>query len=469
MTASQGIPMTTDFQTLAAQIRDEGIEFVDLRAVDLAGRFRHVTLPAARFTEDLVRRGVGIDGSNYGYRAVTASDMVLVPDLATAYVETRQGERVVALIGDLYEADARQPALVDPRGTALRAEDYLRQRGLADGAMVSPEFEFYVFEQALFESEAGRMVVEMLPFEGREHQSRPALGRGGSAYHAPLPQDRLYGLRNEVSRQVEAAGIPVKYHHHEVGPFGQVEVELGFAPLSRMADATLIVKHIARNVAHEAGLTATFLPKPIYGEAGSGLHLHQYLVQDGRNLFAGEDGLSDLALCFVGGLLSHGRSLMGLTNPSTNSYRRLLPGYEAPVYLVYGAANRNAAVRVPAYARGQKLRVELRTMDASCNPYLAFAAILMAGIDGIQRGLHATELGFGPFEHVGRDVPLQAPITPRNLDEALDALAADQAYLTTGGVFTADAIAHWIEVKRREAAAVAERPHPHEFTLYYDL
>jgi glutamine synthetase len=461
--------MNAAFQTLAARIRDEAIEFVDLRAVDLAGRFRHVTLPAARLTEELVDQGVGFDGSNYGYRAVAASDMVLVPDLSTAYVEQRNGERVLALIGDIVEADTHMSALVDPRGIAHRAEAYLASSGVADTAMVSPEFEFYVFEKALFESEAGHMAVEMVPFEGREHRNRVALGTGASAYHAPLPQDRLFSLRNEVTRQVESAGIGVKYHHHEVGPFGQVEVELGFAPLLEMADATLIIKHIVRNVAHEAGLTATFLPKPIYGEAGSGLHLHQYLVRDGRNLFRGQSGLSDTALCYVGGLLTHGRSLMGLTNPSTNSYRRLLPGYEAPVYLVYGAANRSAAVRVPAYARGESLRVELRTMDATCNPYLAFAAILMAGIDGVQRGLHATKLGFGPFERADYEAEGAAPITPRNLDDALDALADDHDYLTAGGVFTEVEIAHWIEVKRTETAAVAERPHPHEFTLYYDL
>jgi glutamine synthetase len=462
--------MTNAYQALAARIRDEGIEFVDLRAVDLLGRFRHVTLPAARLTEEVATQGVGFDGSNYGYRSVSHSDMVLVPDLATAYVEQRDGERIVALIGDIVEADTRATATCDPRGTVHRAERYLRECGVADDFMVSPEFEFYVFEQALFESEAGRSAVEVLPFEGREHRSRPALGTSSeSAYHAPLPRDRLFGLRNEITRQVEAAGIPVKYHHHEVGPFGQVEVELGFAPLLRMADATLIIKHIVRNVAHEAGLTATFLPKPIFGEAGSGLHLHQYLVRDGRNQFRGDRWLSELAIRFVGGLLTHGRSLSGFTNPSTNSYRRLLPGYEAPVYLVYGAANRNAAVRVPAYAHGESLRIELRTMDAMCNPYLAFAAILMAGIDGVRRGLNANDLGFGPYDQGATWEKGSVPITPRTLHEALDALAADHDYLTAGGVFDEAEIMHWIAVKRGEAAAVAERPHPHEFTMYYDL
>lgn len=447
-------------------LRDSEVEFVDLRAVDLAGRFRHLTIPAARFTMDLVAKGVGFDGSNYGYRRVSASDMVLLPDLSTAYVETRGGERLLAVIGDIVEADSRQPSTVDPRGTLRRALAHLRAAGIADDLVASPEFEFYVFERALFDSLPGRSMAEMIPLEGRDHHPEPRLGGGApSAYHAPLPQDRLFGLRNEVSRQIEAAGIPVKYHHHEVGPFGQVEIELGFGDLLRMADATLIVKHIVRNTAHEMGYTATFLPKPIHGEAGSGLHLHQYLTRDGGNLFRDGDGLSNVAFRYIAGLLVHGRSLMAYTNPTTNSYRRLLPGYEAPVHLTYGEANRTAAVRLPAYARGDDIRIELRTMDAMCNPYLSFAAILMAGIDGIERGLDAGRLGFGPFADDGDD----APITPRNLDEALDSLLTDHGYLTSGNVFEEAEIAHWVEVKRRETSAVTERPHPHEFTLYYDL
>jgi len=422
----------TDFSALRGRIDDEGIEFVDFRVTDLTGRFRHVTVPADRFTKSLVSDGVGFDGSNYGYRGIGGSDMVLIPDLSTAYLEERDGERILTLIGDVCEARTCRPADGDPRRVAAAAIRYLRERGVADDLVVSPEFEFYVFDQVRYELSDRRCCLEISPAEGWDRSDR-----GTSAYHSPLPEDRLFSLRCEITRQIEAAGIDVKYHHHEVGRLGQHEIELGFASLPRMADTVLIVKSLVRNVASELGFTATFLPKPLHNEAGSGMHLHQYLVKGDENLFKGkEGGLSDLALCYVGGILTHGRSLMGLTNPSTNSYKRLVPGYEAPVNLVFGSGNRSAAVRVPTYASGDKTRIELRTMDATCNPYLAFAAILMAGIDGIDNDQNASRLGH---------------------------------YLLKGGVFSEELLERWIALKREEASIIADRPHPHEFALYYDL
>ncbi len=458
-----------EFASLKHRVEEEGIDSIDFRAADLVGRLRHLTIPASRFTESVVTEGIGFDGSNYGYCRVSGSDMVLIPDLSTAYVETRSGERILTLISDICDATTRTPATVDPRGTAAAAVGYLRELGIASDALVSPEFEFYVFDEVLFGGDARPNGVEVFPAEGRFPSAAPGLAETtGSAYHAPLPQDRLFALRCEIVRQIESSGIQVKYHHHEVGPFGQQEIELGFDRLVRMADAALIVKSLVHNVASEQGLSATFLPKPIHGQAGNGMHLHQYLVRDGVNLFRGETGLSELALCYVGGLLAHGASLMALTNPTTNSYRRLVPGYEAPVSFVFGASNRTAAVRVPAYARGDASRIELRTMDATCNPYLAFAAILMAGIDGIQRDLNARELELGPFD---RDVHETGAgeRAPRDLDGALDALEADHDYLLAGEVFAEETLGHWIRTKRKEAAAVAARPHPHEFTMYYDL
>ncbi len=514
------------FAEFSALLESHRPDFVDVRVTDLVGRFRHVTIPAARFTEALAESGIGIDGSNYGYRRESGSDMIVVPDLSTAYVDKREDGVLVCVIGDVCDATTVKPAPADPRGLACRAQEYLRESGLADDLVVSPEFEFYVFDEAWFDSDPGRSCAEVVPFEGCDHRSsgRPAFG-SSSAYHAPLPQDRLFALRNEMVRRLETADVPVKYHHHEVGPYGQLEIELGFAPLLQMADATQVVKSIVRSAADEAGLTATFLPKPLYGEAGNGLHLHQYLTKNGENLFAAGNGLSDLALQYVGGVLSHGRSLMGLTNPSTNSYRRLVPGYEAPVRFTYGPADRTAAVRIPAYARREETRIELRTMDATCNPYLAFTAVLMAGIDGITDGRTALELGFesqppaspdsaddskrtesashteennpgrtsraqvdrgtlassdSPLYVQGRrfdpetGVPSSAVmsedrIPPGDLLEALSALAADHAYLLRGEVFRTSDIARWIGVKEEEEAAVAARPHPHEFTLYYDL
>ncbi len=458
-----------DYASLKRRIEEDAIEFVDFRVADLFGRLRHIAIPAARFTETLVQEGIGFDGSNYGYRHVEGSDMVLLPDLATAYVEERGGETILSILSDICDAATRKPASIDPRGTAAAAVKVLRDRKIADDVLVSPEFEFYVFDQVSFGTDPGRCGIDIAPIEGCDHRDAPGLGTPAySAYHAPLPEDRLFGLRCEMARQIGAAGIEVKYHHHEVGAFGQQEIELGFAPLVRMADAALIVKSIVRNVADEAELTATFLPKPIHGEAGNGMHLHQYLVRGGKNLFRGEGELSELALCYVGGLLKHGRSLMALTNPSTNSYRRLVPGFEAPVHFAYGSGNRSAAVRVPSYAHGEKMRMELRTMDATCNPYLAFAAILLAGLDGIERKMNAKALGYGPVDKNLYDKGT-GETAPASLGEALDALAADHEYLLAGGAFTKAGIEHWIRVKRQEVDAVALRPHPHEFVLYYDL
>jgi glutamine synthetase len=459
----------TDYVSLRRRIDSDDIGFIDVRATDLVGRFRHVTIPAARFTAELMEEGVGFDGSNYGYRSVAGSDMVLVPDLSTAYVEERDRERILTVIANICEAGSRAPVAGDPRRVAQAAAGYLRECGVADELFVGPEFEFYVFDEVRYDSDAGRCCVEIAPVEGCDHRNVPELGAvEASAYHASPPQDRLFVHRCEMARQIENAGIPVKYHHHEVGPFGQQEIELEFGTLVRTADATLVVKSIVRNAASEMGFTATFLPKPIHGQAGSGMHLHQYLVKNGENLFNGDGELTELALCYIGGLLSHGRSLMGLTNSSTNSYRRLVPGHEAPVHLVFGSANRSAAIRIPAYAHGETSRIELRTVDATCNPYLAFAGILLAGIDGIERSLNATKLSFGPFdtdlyrEGIGRTAP-------RSFDEALDALEEDHEYLLAGGVFSEELLEHWIRAKRDEVCGVSARPHPHEFSLYYDV
>jgi len=456
------------FADLERRIEDEEIQFIDFRVVDLAGRWRHITIPAERFTEGLVRDGIGFDASNYGYRGVAGSDMVLIPDLSTAFFEEREGEEILVFIADIHDAVTRERAPVDPRGIAQAAVAAMRQRGVADEILVSPEFEFYVFDSVQFASGLGNQYVEIDALEGALYRRTAEPYPGArSAYHAALPEDTLFGLRCEVTRRAIAAGVEVKYHHHEVGPFGQHEIELGFAPLVQMADTTLLMKSLVRSAADELGLTATFLPKPMANQAGSGMHLHQYLVKGGKNRFKGAGALSDLAMSYIAGLLIHGRSLMGLTNPSTNSYRRLVPGYEAPVSFTFGSANRSAAVRIPSYARGDDMRMELRTMDATCNPYLAFAAILLAGLDGIERKLDVQALGFGPVDSEAYEY--QGERAPRSLDEALDCLEADHEYLTAPGVFTESGLEAWVRAKRQEAAAVALQPHPHEFSLYYDL
>jgi len=448
---------------LLERIASESIEFVDLRVVDLAGRWRHVTVPSGRFGESLIAEGIAFDASNLGYGGVEGSDLVLRPDPTTSAVAEHDGDRILTMICDIHVPKTGERFADDPRAVTERAEGFLVSEGIASSVRMSPEFEFYVFREASFLSgtcESGYAVESL-----NETAER-------SFYHACPPEDRLFGLRNAVCRQLHDRGIDVKYHHHEVGAYGQVEIELGFLGLRDAADTTLVVKNTARAAAGEAGLVATFLPKPMHGESGSGFHVHQYLERNGVSLFEEEGGLSELALCYIGGILTHGRSLCALTNPSTNSYRRLVPGYEAPVWFSFGEANRSAAVRIPGYASARERRVELRTPDATCNPYLAFAAMLMAGIDGIRNGRNAVELGYGPHNvnlyEDATETTARLAAAPVDLDQAMTCLEQDHDYLLAGGVFSANLIENWIRGKRREAREVRDRPHPHEYALYFD-
>jgi glutamine synthetase len=449
--------------SLQERLAAEAITFVDLLVVDLTGRWRHVTIPAERFDEALMSEGIAFDASNLGYAPVEGSDMVLLPDLGTAYVGSHDEERILSVICNIHHA-SRERMSSDPRAVAQRAEAHLRSQGIAEAIRMSPEFEFYVFSQAEFCVDSCSCGYTLVPLN--PHAER-------SYYHACPPDDQLFALRNAVCRRLGTRGIPVKYHHHEVGALGQLEIELGFLGLVEAADTTLIIKNTVRQEARARSLTATFLPKPIYGENGSGLHVHQFLEQDDHSVFDQDDGLSELALCYLGGLLRHGRSLCALTNPSTNSYRRLVPGYEAPVWFAYGEGNRSAAVRVPGYATAAERRVELRTPDATCNPYLAFAAMLMAGLDGIRRGLNAAEMGFGPYNGNLYDASdedrARLAAAPDDLDSALRALVEDHEYLLAGDVFTVDQIEHWVRSKQEEARRVRHRPHPYEYPLYFDL
>jgi len=452
-----------DLESLRDRISSEGIDFVDLRVVDLFGRWRHVTVPEARFDISLFDEGVAFDASNLGYAGVEVSDMVLRPDPETADVELNDGEPILSVICDICHPQTGDQFEGDPRAVAARAERLLIEEGSADSIMMSPEFEFYAFRSAKFGSDPCAAGFALDPLNANAERSY---------YHVSPPEDQLFALRNAICRHLEARGIEVKYHHHEVGALGQLEIELGFIPLARAADATLIVKNTVRRVADESGLIATFLPKPIYGQNGSGLHVHQFLAREGISLFDDQGGLSNLALSYVGGILSHGRSLCAFTNPSTNSYRRLVPGYEAPVWFAFGEANRSAAVRVPRYASSKERRIELRTGDATCNPYLAYSAVLMAGLDGIRRGLNAVDLGFGPHNEnlyeVSGDAAAGLQAAPVSLEDALAALEADWEYLTHGRVFSEQTVSQWVRSKRREASSVRNRPHPYEFALYFD-
>ena len=464
---------------------ENDIRMIDFMMVDLDGRWRHLTIPVERFTEDTLRDGIGFDGSNYGYAPVEKSDMVFVPDLGSAYFDVFEDVPTLGMIGDVYVIDLPENYPFDqyPRNVVKRAEQYMKDLGVATDFIIGPEYEFHVFDHVSYEvkPQGSSYSVDTEQAEWNTgNDELPNLGykmplKGG--YHRALPYDRLSGFRSRLTMLMEGQGIAVKYHHHEVGGPGQIELEVELGGLLEMADKTMMTKHLARNLAFAEDRTVTFMPKPIYAEAGNGLHVHMHLFKNGEPLFYDEKGysqLSETALHFMGGILTHVRALCALLNPSTNSYKRLVPGYEAPVTIGYATSNRSSVVRIPAYAKGpMNKRFELRNADGTCNPYYAFAAILMAGLDGIEKKIDPEKEGFGPYDFNLYDLSPEdaAKIRqlPRSLDEALDALEADNEFLTKGGVFSEKLLEIWIDRKRQEAALYNQLPHPVEFELYYDL
>ncbi len=468
------------FEEAAAFVRERRVTMVDLKFCDLAGRWRHVTLPAERFTPALMEDGVGIDGSSVGLRSVKAGDLVLVPDLATGVLDPFPDEPTLGFLGAILEADDRMPLPFDPRTIAARAEERLRANGLGTESLWGPEFEFYLFDGVAYENDVNvaSYRVESAEADWRSHElgSGFTIPRHGG-YHALPPQDHLDGARTRIARTLESVGVPVKYHHHEVGGPGQCEIEIPLLPLVAAGDASLMVKYVVRRTAHALGLTATFMPKPLHGEAGSGMHCHQLIRKGERNVFfdpAGYGCLGETARFAIGGLLAHGAAVMAFTNPSTNSYRRLVPGFEAPVTAIYSLGNRSAAIRIPKYAnRPESARFEFRPPDATANPYLSLAAQLLAALDGVEKRMDPTALGFGPLDADLFALPPERRAAlralPTALDEALDGLAADHGFLTKDGVFPADLVSRWIAKKREEDREVRNRPHPYEIELYYDL
>jgi glutamine synthetase len=471
------------FQTLdeaAAFIRHKSVAMVDLKFCDLWGRWRHVTLPSGRFNPGLLESGVGFDGSSLGLSAVKSGDLVLVPELATAFLDPFWDVPTISFLCATLEADSHQPFPHDPRTLAARAEEFLRTSGVGEASLWGPEFEFYLFDGVSYENGVNTAAYRV---ESREADWKSNQLGGGytiprhGGYHAIPPQDHLFNARTKICLHLEAMGVPVKYHHHEVGGPGQCEIETRMLPMVRAGDVTLLAKYVARMTARDMGMTATFMPKPLFGEAGSGLHFHQQVWRGDTNAFydpAGYGCLSETARFYIGGLLAHGPAVMALTNPSTNSYRRLVPGYEAPVSAIFSLGNRSAAIRIPKYAnRPESARLEFRPPDATCNPYLATAAQLMAGIDGVRRRTDPTELGFGPYDEDVFSWPAEKraliKALPTSLDEALDALERDHEFLLEGGVFSEEMLHRWVTRKRSEERSVRDRPHPFEIELYYDL
>jgi glutamine synthetase len=471
------------FQTLdqAKQfIQDQGVRMVDLKYTDLWGRWHHVTVPAREFTPDLILQGVGFDASSVGLKPLKAGDMVVVPDLTTGFLDPFWDAPTLSFICSAKEADTRLDFPRDPRNIARRAEAYLQETGVAEASSWGPEYEFYIFDSVAYENEVHQVGYRLQSTEGGWNSPTGGLGyyiplHGG--YHAHPPRDSLYNLRSEMCLNLEAMGAPIKYHHHEVGGPGQVEIETPMMGLLRSGDVTMLVKYATKMTAIRHNQTVTFMPKPLFGEAGNGMHFHQMLTRGGLSLFhdqAGYAGLSQTALHYIGGVLSHGPALLAFTNPSTNSFRRLVPGYEAPVNLFFSLGNRSAAVRIPKYAcTPTEQRIEFRPPDATCNVYLALAAQLMAGLDGIARRIDPTQAGFGPIDTNvfawSEEERRKIKGLPSSLGEALEALEADHAFLLAGGVMDEQFIADWIDFKMtREHMQVRDRPHPYEMELYFD-
>jgi glutamine synthetase len=458
---------------------EKDIEFVDLKYTDLTGRLRHLTLPVGQL-DHAVKDGIGFDSSSVaGFRSVDAGDMVLKPDLDSAFVDPFAREPTVSCFAEIYESDGQQRYERDPRAILQRAIAALRKETHADEVMVRPEFEFYLFNKAEFWTDDSSAVYRIQTDELRQDDPTGSSLLKGPAYHVAPPFDRSSDFRSELSLLMARCGVPVKYHHHEGGRHSQVEVEPVFLPAMRAADGIMLSKYLVRNLAFKHDKSATFMPKPIFGEAGSGMHLHMYLQKrggvghaagtegEGTSLFGDERGaakLSKLAFQYIGGILNHASSLCALTNPSTNSYRRLVPGYEAPVLVFFSVANRTAAIRIPGYVtKAAEMAIEYRIPDATANPYLALAAVLMAGLDGIRNKVDPGMPLSGRLD--SRDPGRKA--VPFSLVRALDELKKDCAYLTTDGVFSAETIDKWVELKMDEVEAVAHRPHPWEFSLYY--
>ena len=463
-------------------IKEKDIRMVDFKMVDINGQFRHVTIPAQHFTKDTMRDGIGFDASNYGYAVVEKSDMVFIPDPDTALIDPFCDIPTLSMTGNAMIIDypENRPLAQYPRNIVLAAEKYMRDSGVADTMLILPEFEFYLFDEVNWDVQANSIGMEI--DASQSHWNSAYDGKGVTVppqknYHIAKPFDTSFECRSEMCMHMEDAGIPIKYHHPEVGAAGQYEIEPKLGEMSKMADATMMIKYIIRNTALKYGKSATFMPKPVYGEAGSGMHVHMLLMKNGEPVFSDDNGYSHLsreAHWFMGGLLKHIASLCAITNPSTNSFKRLVPGFEAPVTVGYATSNRSAVIRIPAYAKTPNMRrFELRNPDATCNPYFCYAAILMAGLDGIKNRIDPHENGWGPYDcnlfALPEEEKKKLQGLPTSLDAALDVLEKDHGYLTEGGVFPEQLLKNFIASKREECRKMAAIPTPAEFDRYYNL
>ncbi|MBQ3011539.1 MAG: type I glutamate--ammonia ligase [Oscillospiraceae bacterium] len=474
--------MAKTVQDIMNMIRENDIKMVDFKMVDINGQYRHVTILAENFNEDTMKYGIGFDASNYGYAVVEKSDMVFIPDPDTAMIDPFCQIPTLTMTGNamIIDTPENRPLAQYPRNIVRAAVDYMKDSGIADTMLILPEFEFYLFDRVGWDVQPNRITSFVDTDQSYLNSANQGLGvvvPKQKNYHIAKPFDSSYECRSEMCLLMKEAGIEINYHHPEVAASGQFEIEPQLGEVTHMADATMLIKYIIHNTALKYGKSATFMPKPIYGEAGSGMHVHMLLMKDGQPVFSDDNGyahLSDTAHYFMGGLLKHIDSLCALTNPSTNSFKRLVPGFEAPVTVGYATSNRSAVIRIPAYAKSpDKRRFELRNPDATCNPYFCYAAILMAGLDGVKNKIDPHENGWGPYDmnlyHLPEEEKAKLKGLPTCLEDALDALEADHDYLTAGGVFPEELIKNFIKSKRAECAQMAAIPHPAEFDRYYNL
>ncbi len=460
--------------------KENGAKLVDLRFMDFPGLWQHFSVPIGELEESSFEDGFGFDGSSIrGWQPIHASDMLVIPDAATAKMDPFYKAPTLTLICDIADPVTREPYTRDPRNIARKAEAYLKSTGIGDVAYIGPEAEFFIFDDIRFESSRFGAFYEIDSIEGSWNSGRdegPNLGykpRPKEGYFPVPPMDKFQDLRSDMVLTLEALGIEIEAQHHEVATAGQAEIDMRFKPLLQMADQLMWFKYVLKNVAYRNGHTVTFMPKPLFEDNGTGMHTHISIWNGDQPLFAGDKyaGVSQEALYAIGGILKHCQALCAFTNPTTNSYKRLVPGFEAPVNLAYSSRNRSAAVRLPMYSTSPKAkRIEFRTPDPSCNGYLAFSAILMAVIDGIQNKIDPGDPLDKNIYNLPPEELAEIPSAPGSLDEALEALKADQEFLCKGDVFTQDAIDMWIDYKtENEINEVKLRPHPHEFYLYYDI
>jgi glutamine synthetase len=466
-------------QDVISTIKEKGVKYVDFRFCDTKGKEQHVTVPAHTIDDSVFTEGKMFDGSSIsGWKGINESDMILMPDTDTAFIDPFFEDPTLVLTCDVLEPSTGQGYDRDPRSLAKRAEAYLKSTGIADTAYFGPENEFFVFDSVRWGTEMKGCFVEIDSEEAAWNSSKAY--EAGNMGHRPTvkggyfpvpPVDQLHDIRAAMCDTLDAIGVPVEVHHHEVATAGQCEIGVKFNTLTLKADEVLKLKYVVQNVAHQFGKTATFMPKPIVGDNGSGMHVHQSLSKDGKNLFSGDGygGLSETALFYIGGIIKHAQAINAFTNPGTNSYKRLVPGFEAPVLLAYSARNRSASIRIPFIANPKGRRIEVRFPDSLANPYLAFTAMMMAGLDGIQNKIHPGGPSDKDLYHLPPEEDKKIPRVCHSLDMALEALDKDREFLKAGGVFTDDLIDAYIELKMGEVTRFRMTTHPLEFDMYYSM